>query len=119
MKSATSLSAMESAWALEHVNQCAHIARGFGLWLGFGPAFGFGFRNIAIRNSCCWHYSGSSGALSLGLGLCLRFRTVFACYLGISVVGHTEVSGGRYLSVGCHYEGVGLGGDIFRWGRSL
>jgi hypothetical protein len=112
MKSATSLSAMESAWALEHVNQCAHIARGFG-----SP---FRLRNIAIRNSCCWHYSGSSGALvSLGLGLCLRFRTVFACYLGISVVGHTEVSGGRYLSVGCHYEGVGLGGDIFRWGRSL
>jgi hypothetical protein len=48
---------------------------------------------IAIRDICHGLYSGLRGQyLPVGRGRRLLF--------GISVVGHTEVSGGRYLSVG-------------------
>jgi hypothetical protein len=48
---------------------------------------------IATRDICRGLYSGLRGQyLPVGRGRRLLF--------GISVVGHTEVSGGRYLSVG-------------------
>jgi hypothetical protein len=107
MKSATSLSAMESAWALEHVNQCAHIAR------GFGSPFRLGWD--LVRRSVL-------GSETLPFGIAVVGITVVPVGHYLLVLGCVSDSGRSSLAIWGYLSWAiqrSQGGVISRWGVTM